>query len=198
MTGENGTSAVGSSRGRSLERRINRKARRGWTWVASQLQSFRPGDLHDPNQIKPLSELALVYSLVARSESASGFGALHAVERFLVGEFEGARLAAYAGQAPALYNPYIMAYLPLRALGYRFERFERAIGIARRSGYPRSLELVPHRKLELEYILERAFGSPKRSVSRRPDRGTVLGSCRTPVYLMLDDVYSVTHTLFYA
>jgi hypothetical protein len=133
----------------------------GWSWITQHLTSFIPPDLKNPNDLKAISELSLIYSVVF-SQSSKRWRPVYApVGKFLFDFFSDASVAQYARKSPSLYNPYIMAYLPLRVLGHRLAHHEEAITYLRRTGYPEALELVPYRALELEYMMHKAFGSPR-------------------------------------
>lgn len=181
----------------NLLAKVKECSRRGWSWITEHLASFIPPDFKNPNDLKPISELSLIYSTVFAHSPKHRQQVLKPVGLFLLDFFRDASLAQYARKSPSLYNPYIMGYLPLRVLGYRLPYYEEAISYVRRSGYPGALELVPYRALELEYIMHKAFRPRGRRTLLRKAAHTVLWRCKSPVYLTLSEVYSVTHTLFY-
>jgi hypothetical protein len=66
-----------------------------------------------------------------------------------------------------------------------------------RTSCPAALELLPSRVLELRYLLWKSGLKSRRIDWGRTYRNTLLGRCRTPIYLSEFEVYTLTHVLFY-
>jgi len=170
---------------------------RGWQWILDNLSSFVPADLDRPETLKPIAELSLTYMASADCTTSGRRLPPRQVIDFLLAFFSDITLAHYARKSPALFYPYLMAYLPLRSMGYRLAHLDEALERVRHSGYPDALELLPYRALALAYIEERASLRRPRNSLLQHASATALWRCGNPVYLTIDDVYSVTHTIFY-
>jgi hypothetical protein len=171
---------------------------RGLAWILERLDSFRPADLTNPDQLKEIAELSLFYGHVWPWVAEEYQGKLAPVGQFLR-EFLGTNLtlACWARRVPSQYNPYILTYLPLRGIGIRLPAFEEAINALHSAGYPKALENTPYRQMELQYVTWKAGLSQHRPAWGSLYRSSVLGLGGNPIYFAIYDVYSVTHTLFY-
>lgn len=172
--------------------------RRGLAWIVERLESFRPADTTDPDQLKEIAELSLFYGHVLPWVAEEYQCKLAPIGEFLC-EFLGKdlTLAHWARRVPSQYNPYILAYLPLRSVGVRFPAFEEAISALRSAGYPKALEDTPYREMELQYLTWKAGLGRSRPNWGSLYRATVIRRGGNPIYFSIHDVYSVTHTLLY-
>jgi hypothetical protein len=102
-----------------------------------------------------------------------------------------------ARRQPSLAYAFVLPYVMLRATGHRAAEHERLLRRMRWWGYPAGSEAVPHRMLEREVFFWRAGCVREEPDWDRRYRDTTLGQRCSPVYLDLEQAYSVTHTLFY-
>lgn len=172
--------------------------RAGLAWIENHLSFFVPEKLTNPDQFKAITELSLFYGEVRQWVPAAERDKLAPIGNFVHAFLsKDAHLSDWVRSVPCHYNPYILAYLPLRSSGLRISQFEEAIRVLDRAGYPEALETIPYRQLELRYLAWRA-GLRRRAPSWGATyRATVICRSRNPIYLSLYDVYSVTHTLIY-
>jgi hypothetical protein len=178
-----------------------RSMERGLNWMTDRLDLFVPDDPFNPENIKALAELSILYGCLSGWQAGAGSKAaderLATIREVLVEFLSNARLAEWVRKLPAYFSPYMVVYLPMRSAGIRIAAMEDAVKFLRRAGYPRSLEMTPYRELELGYMCW------KGGISRKPPawgalyRQTTLVRGGNPVYFSLPEVYSVTHTLFY-
>lgn len=171
---------------------------RGLAWILERLDSFRPADSTDPDQLKEIAELSLFYGYVLPWLPEDYQGKLTPIGQFLC-EFLGKdlTLAHWARRVPSQYNPYILAYLPLRSIGVRLPAFEEAVSALHSAGYPEALENTPYRAMELQYVTWKAGLRRSRPNWGPLYRATVMRRGGNPIYFSIHDVYSVTHTLMY-
>ncbi|PEC07534.1 hypothetical protein COM38_26925 [Bacillus toyonensis] len=177
---------------------IHSCAERGLTWMSENLSYFLPEDLGDPDNLKEISELALMYGLVYDWADPLLLSKLKPIGEFLSDYLENPLVLQYALKLPAHSNIYFSAYLSMRAVGCKLKQYEDAINRMRCRGFPQVLEMTPYRKMEDQYMCWRS-GIGKEA---RPDWAstyclTTLGKWSNPVYLTRPGVYSITHTLFY-
>jgi hypothetical protein len=170
--------------------------RHGWSWVARNTLRFLPSDPSDPETMKQISELALVYGHTLQWLSPDS-KSLDTVGEFLLCFLQRAEISHFLRKRPAYYNAYSFAYLALRMTGTRLEGFERALAAAHRAGYPAACEKIPFRAMELEYLRWRAGLTRHEPAWELLYRATTLTRCKNPAYLVNWEVYSITHTLFY-
>jgi hypothetical protein len=169
----------------------------GLTWITERLDLFVPEDPCEPEQIKETAELSILCGALTEWSLDLPPRSLGSIHAHLVNFLSDPKLAEWVRKLPSFYSPYIVAYLPLRAVGVRIPTLEAALPKLHGRGYPAALETTPYRELELRYLVWKA------GLSRRPPtHGTVhrrssLYRCRNPIYFSMDEVYSVTHTLFY-
>src|ERR1022692_98020 len=130
---------------------------RGIAWILERLDLFRPADPTSPDQLKEIAELSLLYGHVLPWVAEEYQGKLAPIGQFLC-EFLGKdlTLAHWVRRAPSQYNPYIVAYLPLRSIGVRLPAFEEAVSALHSAGYPEALENTPYREMELQYLTWKA------------------------------------------
>jgi hypothetical protein len=171
-------------------------ASRGWFWIREHLSFFLPADLSDSDTLKEISELALLCGNLSHWSDARGRTELRVITEFLAEFLSTPELVHFARKSPSHYN-YLIAYLSLRAAGYRNPAYEEALVAIKRMNYATAIELVPYRSMELQHIRWKAGLSKRRPNWGPTYRATTLGRCRSPVYLTNADVYSITHTLFY-
>jgi len=171
---------------------------RGLAWMLERLDSFRPADSNNPDQLKEIAELSLFYGHVLPWVPEQYRGMLAPIGEFLR-EFFGKdlTLAHWARRVPSQYNPYILAYLPLRSIGVRLPAFEEAVSVLHSAGYPDALENTPYREMELQYLTWKAGFGRSRPNWGPLYRATAMRRGRNPIYFSIQDVYSVTHTLLY-
>jgi hypothetical protein len=171
---------------------------RGIAWILERLDLFRPADPTSPDQLKEIAELSLLYGHVLPWVAEEYQGKLAPIGQFLC-EFLGKdlTLAHWVRRAPSQYNPYIVAYLPLRSIGVRLPAFEEAVSALHSAGYPEALENTPYREMELQYLTWKAGVGRSRPNWGRLYQSTVMRRGGNPIYFSIHDVYSVTHTLLY-
>jgi hypothetical protein len=171
---------------------------RGLAWIIDRLDSFRPADSTNPDQLKEIAELSLFYGHVLPWVAEESKGELAPIGQFLCDFFgKEPTLAHWARRVPSQYNPYILAYLPLRSIGVRLPAFEEALRALHSAGYPEALENTPYREMELQYLTWKAGLSGIRPNWGPLYRATVMRRGGNPTYFSIHDVYSVTHTLVY-
>ncbi|HEX8811572.1 MAG TPA: hypothetical protein VF742_06230 [Terracidiphilus sp.] len=178
-----------------------RSMERGLAWMTDHLELFVPDDPYNPENIKALAELSILFGCLTgwRSGNRSEIVAakLGEIESVLVPFLSEPRIAEWVRKLPTYFSPYLVLYLPVRSTGIRIPSMEDALKPLRRAGYPQGLEMTPYRELEINYMCW------KGGVSRKPPawsalyRQTTLARARNPVYFSAPEVYSVTHTLFY-
>jgi hypothetical protein len=166
--------------------------------MVERLELFRPADLTSPDQLKEVAELSLFYGHVLPWLAKEHQDRLAPIGRFLR-EFLGSdsTLAHWVRRVPSQYNPYVVAYLPLRSVGVRLPAFEEAIGVLHSAGYPDVLENTPYREMELQYLTWKAGVGRKRPNWDALYRATAMRRGGNPIYFSIHEVYSVTHTLLY-
>ncbi|HEY3367504.1 MAG TPA: hypothetical protein VGK74_20805 [Symbiobacteriaceae bacterium] len=169
----------------------------GLAWINDHLAQFLPADRTNPDDMKELTELALLYGLMHRWLGASRQSWLEPIRQVLVAYLADPVSVHSAQRQPHFYNPYFLLYLAVRGAGLRTPAFEAALRRVRRAGYPRRLEMLPYRELEMHYLQWRA-GLTSRAQGWGPlFRATTLGRASSPVYMAKWQVYSITHALFY-
>ena len=169
----------------------------GLAWTVRHLPRFVPADPTHPPDFKQITELALFYGVTSawhRHEQSRSF---ELIGRFLVDVLGAPLLAQQAQKLPAYYNPYFLAYLPLRSVGDVLPRFEEALDVVTRAGYPAATEDLPYRELEWQYVTWKARIRVDPPSWQRAYEATTLARARNPIHLRRADAYSVTHTLFY-
>lgn len=172
-------------------------SQRGLRWISKHLDQILPSDFSDPEKFKEISELALFYGVIDRWQIADCTRPQKTIRKFLLGFLGNREIAQYGRKLPAHYAALFVAYLGIRMAGHRIQSYESALKILDRGGYPDSLEAVPFRKMEMQYVQWKAGLSQHRPSWGPTYRGTTLARCRTPLYLTNWEVYSITHTLFY-
>ena len=170
----------------------------GLSWVTGRLEWFLPSDFNQQDQLQEITELCLLYGHAVTCLPEDPHGKIARIGEFLISFLgSGEAFANKVMAVPSQYNPYLLIYLPLRAIGVRLPAFEEAIRRLRRMGYPAAMEIFPYREMELNYLTWKAGLQRRKSNWRRAYRSTVLYRGCNPIYFSLNDVYSVTHTLIY-
>ncbi len=165
--------------------------------MTNHLDLFVPKDVFNPENMKELAELSILYSCLATWNVTRSYSQLESIKCHLVEFLSHPRIAEWVRKLPAYYSPYLVAYLPLRSAGVRIPEMEEAAGVLHRAGYPYGLETTPYRELEFQFLTWKGGIVRKPPVWGSVFRRTTLARCRNPVYFSLPEVYSVTHTLFY-
>jgi Domain of unknown function (DUF6895) len=176
---------------------VQRCSANGWAWIHTNLALFAPADPLACEELQKLSELAMLYSWTISWSGERVRAALKPIEEFLLSFLANPAVAQYARKRLERFNPYFIAYLALRPLGYRLDTYEEGLSAARRAGYPGALEATPYRELEIVFLTWKAGLRRQRPLCNGVYCGTVLARCRNPIHLDTAAVYSVTHTLFY-
>jgi hypothetical protein len=170
---------------------------RGWQWVVHNLNRFLPVDSSNPQNMKQIDELALLYAHSLQWLNDQNQKEIRKVGEFLTDFLQLPEIAHLARKRPGYYVAYMYPYLNLRMSGQRIASYEDALAAIKHSGYPSACEKVPYRAIELKYVMWKA-GLTRRSVSWKTNyQTTVLGRSRNPAYIVDWEVYSITHTLFY-
>jgi hypothetical protein len=172
---------------------------KGIRWVADHLPLFTPQDAADPQQMKSIAELALMYRLINRWHPTLRIDAFKLIESFLEQALCDPLPVYIVLQKPWHYNYYLGLYLIMRAAGHHNELWEEALTRLKSQGYPDILESSPYRKLENRYYHALVGIRPHHKPHWKSSeyRATTLGKCRNPIRLTTLESYSVTHTLFY-
>jgi hypothetical protein len=181
----------------SLIRHAGESTEKGLIWIVDHLDLFVPEDPFNPENIKALAELSLLFGCLFKWRSGTAHPRLEAIQCQLIQFLDKPCISEWVRKLPAYYSPYLVAYLPLRSTGIRLPMMEEAANGLRRAGYPHGLEMTPYRELELQYLTWKAGISLKQPAWGTVYRRTALARCRNPIYFSLPEVYSVTHTLFY-
>jgi hypothetical protein len=170
---------------------------RGLTWITERLDLFVPDDPCEPEQIKETAELSILCGALTEWSLELPPRTLDTVRSHLLNFLSDPKLAEWVRKLPSFYSPYIVAYLPLRAVGVSIPTLETALRKLHGHGYPAALETTPYRELELRYLVWKAGLSQRPPNYGAVHRRSSLYRCRNPIYFSMDEVYSVTHTLFY-
>ncbi|WP_347553105.1 hypothetical protein ABFG93_21240 (plasmid) [Pseudalkalibacillus hwajinpoensis] len=168
-------------------------------WIDRNLERFSPirtGDFNN-SDLKSFAELTLVYALLEEWNDLHIDNHLSKWRNFILKHCEEQSYAQMVRKSPRSAFLYLLPYLMLRSTGYRSTYYEDTLDYIQRWGYFESIELVPYRSLDLQYMCWKSG-----YFNHEPDwyklyRSTVLGRFRSPLSLDNDAAYSVTHTLFY-
>jgi hypothetical protein len=166
-------------------------------WVIQELDLFSPSDITVPGQMKPITELAMLYGYTAQWWCPEIRKQLLPIGSFLVRMFTNSTLAHWMRRLPCNYAYYATGYLALRAAGERIQVFEEAILYLDRGGYPFAIEKLPYLEIAARYGLWKAGLRSKPPGIGMFFQRTSVARCRNPIYLSTQEVYSITHTLFY-
>jgi hypothetical protein len=183
-----------------LRHRARVCSERAWKWLACNLERFLPSDPSNPESMKQISELALLYAQLTqwlKTEQKTAVIEVEAVGTFLLDFFSRMDIIQFSRKRPSHYSAYIIPYLALRASGKYIAGYEDALIHLHRAGYPEACEKPPYRAMELQYARWKAGLSQQRPDWKANYHITTLGLCRNPTYLLKWEVYSITHTLFY-
>jgi hypothetical protein len=172
-------------------------SKRALSWLLENLLLFEPKDITYSDQMQPLGELALLYGLMSSWSGDRTTSTLLSLDNFLLNLLGEPRLAQYARKIPRQFSLYYTPYLGIRMAGHKMTIYEEGLDVLRRAGYPKAAEVPPFRQMEWPYFTWKAGLLTHRPKCTTAYACTTLKCCRTPVYLNILDVYSITHTLFY-
>jgi hypothetical protein len=166
-------------------------------WVVTRLDLFATSDLTNPESMKESTELALFYCFASLYQPSLAKRELRAIRRFLSQWLSDRLLAEWLLKCPGHYCPSAIAYLAMRATGFRIAAFEDVLSRLHSAGFPHCLELTPYRSIELQYILWKSGFARRKPALGSHFRASSFALVRNPVYLTQSEVYSITHTLLY-
>ncbi|PFD99142.1 DUF6895 family protein [Bacillus thuringiensis] len=185
----------------SLSDDFNRELRacvtRGLNWTIENLPMFVPENVANPENMKEITELALMYSFINQWNDSRLKLQTIPIEEFLLDFFDDPLIVQCARKMPNHFDHYFIAYMTLRMAGHRLEKYEKALGSIQKYNYPNCSEKTPYRTLELQYMQWKAGLMEEPPDWQSIYRSTTLGLCPNPVFLSEWEVYSITHTLFY-
>lgn len=176
---------------------VNAAVRKGLGWIDSHLEYLLPEDWRNPEHIKEIAELSILYSAFVSWRVADRERDLGKMAGLLHHFLDDRKISDWVRKLPTHYSPYVVAYLPLRAIGARIAGFEEAIAAMRHSGHPRALETNPYRELELDHLTWKAGLRREAPGCAGVYQRTSLARCVNPVYSSVPEVYSITHTIIY-
>jgi hypothetical protein len=169
----------------------------GLSWIYRQLDRIRPADFSNNSALKDVTELGILYSLLFRWSEDRSAPLMRSIRAFLLEVCDDPALSHLARRSPAAYTSFFILYLALRATGIALPHFDSAYRMAERLGYPAALEMLPFRRIEIEYF---AWKSGLRSQPVAWERwlpDSTLARAENPIYLATMEAYSITNTLFY-
>lgn len=178
---------------------LKEQANRSLNWLSSRLPEFSPlnhGRI-DPFRLKAFAELTLVYaSLVEWNHE--GLGAkLTSWGAFITNHCERPAYAQGPRKEPLIAFAYLMPYLSLRGIGYRSGYYEETLRKLSRNRWLKSVELVPYRVLDREYVLWKSGFTRREPPWRRLYLATAAGQSNNPLRFDDEATYSLTHSIFY-
>lgn len=166
-------------------------------WVVTRLDLFAIADLTNPEKMKESTELALFYCFANLYQPSFAKRDLLAIREFLSQWLSDRLLAEWLLKCPGQYSASAIAYLAMRASGFRIAAFEDVLSRLQSAGFPHCLELTPYRTLELQYMLWKSGFASRKPALGLHFRASSFALFRNPVYLTQPEVYSITHTLLY-
>lgn len=178
---------------------LERLASQSVDWLTSKLNDFSPlrNGRAEPFYLKAFAELTLVYVHLQQCKQPHLRDRLLIWRGFITGHCENPIYAQGPRKQPIIAFTYLMPYLLLRSIGYRSAYYEETLDQLRRRDYLRSMELVPYRVLDREYMLWKSGYSLSKPPWRKLYHATALGQGLGPLCFDDEATYSLTHTLFY-
>jgi hypothetical protein len=178
---------------------LKKQANRSLEWLTSRLSDFSPinhGRI-DSFRLKAFAEFTLVYAGLVESNPRDLVAKLSGWRDFIINHCENPAYAQAARKQPLLAFAYLMPYLSLRGIGYRSDYHEETLRNLSRDKWLKSVELVPYRVLDREYVLWKSGFSRKEPSWRRLYLATAAGQSDDPLHFDDEAAYSLTHSIFY-
>lgn len=178
---------------------LKKQANRSLDWLSSRLPEFSPLNhgRTDSFRLKAFAELTLVYaSLVEWSHEGLRARLIH-WRTFITNLCERPAYAQAPRKQPLIAFAYLMPYLSLRGIGYRSEYYEETLRTLSDDRWLKTVELVPYRVLDREYVLWKSNFAKAEPAWRRLYLATAAGQSDNPLCFDDEATYSLTHTIFY-
>jgi hypothetical protein len=174
--------------------------RRAVAWTARNLAYFDPEGLSPSERTfarKSLAELALLLVYRVRLDPAPLEEDYRAVLSHIERVFARRSYREAIARDHRAFLLYAFAYAALKLCGRSTPEYDRLVGQALDSGLPLTIERIPYRQLDLIHFLH-LVGEGRRAPSFADVLPlTLLAGVPNSVELKDDDVYAVTHALFY-
>lgn len=174
-------------------------AEKALSWLNNNLENFTPFNKNNVSMsgLKVFSEICLIYTYLNSWKNLGLDSEIKTWHSFFTSHLENQVFAQAVRRKPEISYALMFPYLLLRSTGYRSEYYEDSFKYMKRWGLYESVELVPYRKLDLEFFLWKSGFNNKNPKWKEHFNSTVLGRCYSPLILDENAAYSVTHTLFY-
>jgi len=178
---------------------LRQQANRSLDWLSSRLPEFSPLDKGrvDSFRLKAFAELTLVYASLVEWDHRGLRAKLIRWKTFITTLCERPAFAQGPRKQPLLAFGYLMPYLSLRGIGYRSEYYEETLRTLSSDGWLKSMELVPYRVLDREYVLWKSGFVKVEPPWRRLYLATAAGQSDNPFRFDDEATYSLTHSIFY-
>ncbi|GGJ54836.1 DUF6895 family protein [Deinococcus roseus] len=181
---------------------VDRVFQQSLKWVMDHLECFDPGHPYVQDhtlRVKPFLELVFVVNPFLRMNLERQFPELHTIRHFIERTFESYDFPAFAHHDPAglmvfaLRNEFFnITGQPERCADGLLEVF-----LASRLHEVVERSRIPFRVMDLHYALDRATGQFDPVLYLPLYQKTILAKGRSLTQCNTNDLYSITHTLFY-
>ncbi|MEL7005783.1 MAG: hypothetical protein AAFN93_24095 [Bacteroidota bacterium] len=91
-----------------------------------------------------------------------------------------------------------ITHIILSKFGYKDEAFDMAIDQALKSGHVESVERIPFRAMDVEWVKSLIFSEEEENRLNNLLQYTTVTSVAHPIYMNRNDAYAITHALMYA
>ncbi|PTL39103.1 DUF6895 family protein [Alkalicoccus saliphilus] len=173
-------------------------AAKSLSWLNKHLDSFSPTRNNNLclDGVKAFSELSLLYTYLKKRNHLEFEAEISNWQSFFENHLKNKLYAEAVRKRPKEAYHMMFPYLQLRSTGYKSGYYEESHQYMINWGHYDSIELVPFRKMDLEYFLW------KSDLQGEPDwikhfPSTILGRFQSTITLDESAAYSITHTLFY-
>jgi hypothetical protein len=172
----------------------------GISWVKRNLHFFDPikdEERVNTNTLKPFAELAHFCMIVGRHRPEYLTAELANVIEFVDHAARRSIFRDRIVRQPSLFLLYAGIYIALGHCGRGEQSWREVIQRLIDAGYVSAIERVPFRNLDLRHLLDSARYSHNMPSRLSLYRQTLCRQLPSVLYLTDNDVYSITHTLFY-
>ncbi|MGA5696087.1 DUF6895 family protein [Bacillus bombysepticus] len=168
-------------------------------WIINNLNRFTPiqGKKIDHFKIKALAELSMAYSYLQGWKLAELDKYVDILKVYLSDQLNDYHFAQMPRRDPLHAYNYLFPYLMLRTNGQHFPYYEETLKQVQKWMPPLTVEAVPYRKLEQEFMFWKAECYDEEPDWDSLSKKTILGYMPSPLYLEEERTYAITHTLFY-
>ena len=169
-------------------------------WFIENLELFDPfreAGKFDQYYAKPLLELSLTCMLYVRSRHQGKDHRINEIALFVDRIWRRPEYWQRLVRFPETLLLYGMTSIALRRCGLGNSCDAELMARVLEEGYASAVEVVPYRALDFRYMIDCGEYNLTFPTYSEIYNGTLLSKNPTPLYLTDEDVYAVTHTLFY-